>query len=367
MPNVVYETQYDLKKDGLKIDFLKPSIPLKYMVLFCQQFGAMLQAGISVARALEVCGIESTHKALQKHLFNVYRYVVKGYSLSEAMYLEKVFPSMMVQMVACGEVSGNLEEVIRQLSSFFAHQLEMQRKIKKALTYPFIVLGVMSIAFVILMVEVVPSLMSLLVETGTQMPSATKIFVKISGCLTQHGVIVGVIFLMLVSLGTIFRKTKQGKVIFDYIKIYIPIIKKLYKKQLTATFSSTLSMLVSSGIPMLQAMDIVKNVIGHTIAERELEKAMLQLRKGASLSAALKGSVIYPPILYSMIQIGEESGTLDEMLIKMSHYLSKEVELVVEELITLIEPFLTIVMAILIGGMMLAIIQPTFSAATTIF
>lgn len=345
---------------------LEEHIALKDINFFCKQFAAMVQAGISISMALEICGQQCIHKNLKKHIQSMQEAVLNGNGLSEAAAKEKIFPPLLIHMIACGEAAGNLEQVLSQTVGHFENQLEIKQRVKKALLYPSVVFLTLICAVVILMIKVVPSFETLLEETGAQIPGATKMLIGLSDFVINNWLLLLIVSILAIGSSMLMPKTKVGKALLDQVALSVPVFGNLNKKSMAASFSATLSMLISSGVPMLQAMQMTKEVMNNVVVCQELEEAVHDLKQGSSLYEALRKSRIYPPILQSMIHIGEETGALDEMLIKMSRYFKEEVQLVVEQLMVLIEPMLTIVMAFLVGGFMLAVVQPTFSAATAV-
>lgn len=355
----------DLEMVEKKLIF-KKEIPLKEINLFCKQFLAMLQAGMHMTKALKICISGCNHKALKVSLEQVYESVVSGYSLAQAMRRSGVFPNLLVNLVSCGEAVGTLDDVLREVVIYFDEKLEVKNKIQKALIYPAIVLGTVIIVMIILMIEVIPNFSLLLTETGTQMPMATKVVISISEFFIKYGITISVILSCILGGSYLAIKSKQGKLIFDGLRLKLPIIGYLNKKMLTASFASTMSMLITAGIPILQAIEMTKEIVTNTVAQKELESVMNDLQQGSSLYEALKESLIYPPMLFQMIYIGEEIGAVDEMLMKIGTYFKSEVNQQVAKWITIIEPALTLMLAIIVGGVMLAIMQPMFSAATAI-
>ena len=320
------------KKTALNSDItIGTGIRLADINFFCKQFAAMIQAGISIAKGIEICAQQSTNKVLKKHLENIHDNVSQGSTLSEAVKEEGIFPDILQSMIECGEASGNLDVVLKRTVDHFDNQLGVQKKVKKALSYPILVLVVAAVVVAI----------------------------------NSWGIMLGMLIAIVVACSLLIKVPRVRRAV-DLAKIKMPLFGDLTRKSLSATFSSTMSMLVQSGIPMLQAMEITKKVMGNKIAEEELIKAMEELKQGSSLLDAISSSKIFQPILFSMVKIGEESGALDEMLIKVSDYFKEEVEVAVDAMIAMIEPMLTILLAFVVGGIMLAVMLPTFSAATAV-
>ncbi len=355
------------KKSALNSDItFKQKITLSDINFFCKQFASMIQAGISIGKGLNICAQQCDNKTLKTHLQNIHTKVTEGKTLSEAIREEKIFPDLLVSMIECGEASGNLDRVLNQTVDHFDNQLGVTKKIKKALAYPTIVAVIVVIVVVVLMIFVVPNFMGLLTETNTEVPLPTKIVIAVSDfCIAMWPVML-VAVAVLVGIILNIKKIPACKRVLDRLSLKLPIFGDLNRKSISAVFASTMSMLVESGIPMLQAIEITKNVIGNATADEELDRAIDGLKQGQSLYDALSGSVIYPPIMYSMINIGEETGALDEMLIKISGYFKEEVDIAVDNMTLLIEPLLTIVMAVVIGGIMLAMMLPNFAVASNL-
>lgn len=356
------------KKTALNADledlpFFKPRIKLQDVSFFCKQFASMIQAGVSIGKGLNICAQQCDNRNLKQHLEHIHLQVSEGKTLSEAVKEEHVFPSLLESLIECGEASGNLDKVLKQSVDHFDNQLGVQKKIKKAMAYPMIVMVIVVLVVIILMIKVIPSFMELLTETNAEVPLATKIVMAVSDFMVAYWPIMLGIVVVLVIVGMNIKKIPQCKKWLDKMSLKLPIFGDLNKKSISATFASTMSMLVESGIPMLRAMEITRSVMDNALADEEMELAINALRQGQSLYDALNGSEIYPPIMFSMISIGEETGALDDMLGKISAYFKEEVDIAVDNMTLLIEPAMTIILAVIIGCIMMAVLMPTFSAA----
>lgn len=346
-----------------EIVLFKPKVEIKQIHFFCKQLIVLIQAGISVPKALEICKEQIPYKTLKKYLDGISQEVSSGKTLSEAMKVQKVFPDLLVNLIACGESSGKLDEVINHAIEHLGYQMEIQKKVKKALFYPTMVMAFVLVVVIILMVKVVPVYIGLLNEIGAPLPLATKVIIQISDFLIEYG---RVLFLVIVGSVFTFLKIKSRPPIHwrvDRMKIKTPLVGKVIKQSLSATFSSTMSMLIQSGVSMIEAIEMTKNVLGNAVAKKEMEDAIARIRQGESLMDALSKSMIFSSIFLNMIGIGEESGTLDEVLNQMGIYFKGEVERIVDNLTMLIEPIMIVIVAMVIGGIMAAIMLPTFSAA----
>lgn len=349
-----------------ELNLFRSCIKLADINFFCKQFAAMIQAGISVAKSLEICISQMPNKALSRHLRHIYDGVREGKAFSKAIEEEKIFPELLVHLMDCGETSGNLAEMMKRSVSYFDTQLTLRKKVKKALAYPSLVMVIIIVVVALLMIQVVPNYISLLNDTGVEVPVPTQIVIAVSHfCVNQWGILLTLVASM--SLGILnMKKLSCIKRTIDYLSLKLPLIGKLNKKSLAATFSSTLSMLLESGLTMLQAMEMTKKVMGNAVAVEEMDEAIEKLKEGGSLLEAIGNSTIFPELLLSMVNVGEASGTLEEMLIKINEFYKEEVESAVDQLIVLIEPAMIIIVSIMIGGIMAAIMLPTFSAATAV-
>ncbi|WP_069998225.1 type II secretion system F family protein [Cellulosilyticum sp. I15G10I2] len=352
-----------LNSDVGDIAFFQKPIKMADITFFCKQFAAMVQAGISVGRSLEICAEQASHKTLKKHIMNLHEEVNRGKTLSEAAADEKIFPDLLVSMIECGEASGNLDVVLNQVVDHFDIQLGTTRKLKKALTYPALVLVVVGIVVFVMMVKVIPNFVAMFQDADIELPLPTQIVIALSNFFAANWLGIIIFTALLAVLGFNIKKIPGGRKTVDQLSLKLPLFGPLNKKTMSALFAKTLSMLVASGLPMLQAMEIIKKVLNNAIAEDELDDAIELLKHGNTLHEALRGSQIYPPIMYSMISIGEETGALDEMLVKIGNYFNDEVQTTIDSLMVLIEPILTIFIAFIVGGIMLAVILPTFTAA----
>lgn len=353
-----------LSTDIKDLKLFQPQITTNDIVFFCKQFGVMLEAGISIGGALHILGQQIQNPTLRKKIIEVDKDVQKGSNLSDAMAKHPEFPNILINMIKSGEASGIMDKVMDKMAIHFEKQLNLNRKVKKALTYPALVLVAIAIVIPILMIFVVPGFVEIFNDSDIDLPLATQLIIGISQWMQSKWYILLVGTGLLVAGLLAFKKTKEGKVVFDQMALKAPIIGDLNKKKITALFSETLSLLVTSGIPVFQALEIVKQVVQNAVAMEEMETTLTNVREGNTISDSLQNSKIYPPMMISMLRIGEETGALDEMLKKTADYYNAEVETSVDQLTVLIEPILILIIAFIVGGIMMAVILPTFTLAT---
>ncbi|MEY8415270.1 type II secretion system F family protein [Tissierella praeacuta] len=350
-----------------KIDIFSKKIKKKDLAVFCRQFYTMLDAGIGIVKCIDILEKQSENKNLKKALGTLHESVQKGFTLSEGMKKHStVFPSLLINMVEAGEVSGNLDIIMERMAVHFEKENKLENKIKSALIYP-VVLAVVSIAVVIfLLVAVMPTFIGMFESSGQALPKPTQILLNISNWLTEYWYIFIPIVLALIVGFVLFKQTPTGINFVDTLKIKIPVIKDTNVKIITARFARTLSTLMSSGIPLLQSIEIVSRVVGNKIVHDRLEIASEDVRKGISLSRAINEVGIFPPMVDSMIKIGEESGSLDDILYKTADFYDEEVEVALQRMTSLMEPVMLVIMALIIGFIVIAMAMPMFDMVNTI-
>lgn len=347
-----------------EIHLMRSHVPLREISFLCKQLQALIQAGISISEALSICSIQASSKIMKQHIKSVNEQVEAGKMFSEAMREEKIFPLLLVSLVACGERTGHLDEVLKRASEYFDNQIKTRSKVKKALTYPTFVMGLVIVVMAIMIIHVVPQYVSLLKETGGQLPLSTKVIIAISEFWVAYHpmILLGCVLILGLDIGLMRIEGVKQK--WESIKLSLPIIGKIEKQRLVVQFSSTMFLLIHSEIDVLQALEMTIDVMDYSVATKEIQCAIESLRQGNRLGDALEKSRLFPTVLVSMIGIGEESGALGELLEKSSCYFNDEMNNTIDTVVTLIEPIMIIMVALMIGGIMAAIVLPTFSAAT---
>lgn len=350
-----------------QIDIFSKKIKKKDLAVFCRQFYTMLDAGIGIVKCIEILEKQSENKTLVKALGALGENVQKGFTLSEGMKKHpKVFPALLINMVEAGEVSGNLDTIMERMAVHFEKENKLEQKIKSALIYP-IALAVVSIAVVVfLLVAVMPTFIGMFESSGQALPGPTQALLNISNWLTEFWYLfIAIVVGMIIGFIT-FKQTPTGRSFLDTLKIKIPVIKDTNIKIITARFTRTLSTLMASGIPLLQSIDVVGRVVGNKVVHHRLEVASENVRKGVSLSRAVYEVGVFPPMVDSMIKIGEESGALDDILYKTADFYDDEVEVALQRMTSLMEPVMLVVMAVIIGFIVIAMAMPMFDMVNTI-
>ncbi|MFT8351864.1 type II secretion system F family protein [Clostridium saccharoperbutylacetonicum] len=342
---------------------LSKKVKLKDLSVFCRQFYTMLNAGVPILTCLDILANQIENQKLREATKAVNEEVEKGGVLSEAMRKHKeVFPEILVSLVASGEASGSLEAIMLRMSTHYEKENKINNKVTSALIYP-IVLGFVSIAAVaFILVYVMPTFIDIFKQSGTALPWSTQLIMWISeGIQNYWFIIIAVIFIISFFLN-IFRKTDEGILFFSKLKLRLPILKKLNQMLIVSRFTRTLSSLIASGLPLIEALNIVSTVTGNKVAEKALLKIRDNVMRGESLYSSMVESNMFPPMLYSMIKIGEETGSLDDILNKTADFYDDELEAIIQASVAMLEPLLIVIMGILIGFMITSIMIPMFDS-----
>lgn len=366
--NNYYPLKIEEIVESTKIELdLFTRVTTKDIAIFCRQFYTMLNAGATINRCLGVLGEQCLNKKLKKSINNIDDNVKKGLTLSQAMKKEEnIFPDLLTNMVETGEISGNLDLILQRMSNHYEKENKLNNKIKSAMIYP-IILGLLCIVIVtFILVFVMPTFVGMFQSSGVELPLPTKILLDMSDTIRTKWLII-----LLVILGSVFGlryyfKTENGQVFLSKIKLKIPVVKAMNEKIIVTRFTRTLSTVLSSGITLIQGLQIVSKVVGNKVVEYKLLDVKDQLIKGVGLSEPLKDTGIFPPMLYSMIKIGEESGSLDEILDKTADFYDEELDTAVQQFTAILEPVMILVMGVIIGFIIISIALPMFDMANTV-
>lgn len=356
-----------LDKDILKNSLSFEKVKAKDLSNFCRQFYFMIHAGVTIASGLDILRKQIENKKLREALEGMYIDVQKGQELSQSMKkYENIFPQLLIHMTEVGEVSGNLDIIMDQMALHYEKESKIQDQIKNAMIYP-VILGIASVLVVLfLLTFVMPSFVTMFETSGVELPGPTKVLIRISNFVIRYWYVLLAFTLLLFSLFRIFSRTNRGRFVLDTIKMKIPIVNKAIEKIVSSRFASTLSILLSSGISLIEAMEVVSKVVRNKIVEDGLILASEEMRKGAELASALQRINFFPPLVISTIRIGEYSGTLDDILAQLADFYDSEVESAIKSLITALEPLMIVVMAVLIGSIVIAMVLPMFELGQTI-
>lgn len=363
-----------LKSDGYSImslteqnnpfsgGLIKKKVKSRDLGVFCKQFSAVIKAGVTIISALELMGDQIENPTLKRAVMDAKTYVEKGGTLADALRVNSdVFPPIMINMVAAGELSGNLEVCLDRLVEHFEKDNALSSKIKGAMVYPIVVFIVMIIVVIVVMIAVIPNFTSMFEDMGTKLPLATRMMVAASNFIIHKWYILIIVVAAIVFGCKAFKKSSVGEQFFSNIAIKAPVFGNLTIKSACSRFARTMSTLMASGISMIDAVEQVAKMMDNKIIRDGLMDAKTQVAKGIPLSKPLKDMEVLPPMLSAMTKIGEETGDIEEMLSKVADYYDEEVEAATNKLTAAMEPLIMVVLACIVGMIVAAVYGPIIS------
>jgi type IV pilus assembly protein PilC len=348
-------------KTEIKLPGAGPKVKLKDLAVMSRQFATMINSGLSLLRALTILSEQTENKALAGVLADVRNEVETGSSLSGGLAKHpKVFPPLMVNMVKAGEVGGFLDSVLLQLAANYEAEVKLRGKIKAAMTYPTVVFVMAILAVTGMLLFIVPVFANLFTQLGGTLPAPTRLLVFLSHLLKTFApfLVVG-----LVALFITWKRVKhkeQVRNVVDPLKLKMPVFGPLFQKVALSRFARNLGTMMHSGVPILQALEIVSDTTGNIVLTRAVRDVQESVRSGESLASPLKNHAVFPPMVVQMMAVGEDTGALDGMLHKISEFYDQEVEATTEALTALIEPLMIAFLGGIVGSMIVALYMPIF-------
>ena len=345
---------------------LRSSLKSKDFIVFLRQFSSLMNAGILLVDALDLLAAQSTSLALKEALEELSEEIREGVALSEAMAKKpKLFPDLLIHMIHSAEVSGRLEEVLQQMADYYEKQHRIKQKISTAMTYPLVVAVLAFLITAFLLVFIVPIFGDMFASMGSELPAITRMVLTLSGLLQRYWWMVLLLMGLLVAVIIQLGKKEQVAYVFDVLQLKVPILGTFIQKTLLARMTQTLSSLINSSVPILQAIEVTSKVVGNRVVENVLLQAQKDVEQGESLAKPMVDHWFFPPLIIQMIQVGESSGELDEMLKKVSEIYDQEVEEASDKMQALIEPIMIIFLSGVVGVIVLSIVVPMFSMFET--
>ena len=335
----------------------------KELAIFTRQFSVMIDAGLPLVQCLEILAGQQENITFQKILNGVRGSVEGGATLSASMkQYEKVFDPLYYNMVEAGETGGILDTILQRLSSYIEKNVKLKRAVQSAMIYPIAVLGIAGGVIILLLWKVVPIFTQLFNGLGVDLPLPTRIVIMLSNFV---GSIYGFIILLFFAGGLFALKswygTPQGRMAIDTIVLKIPLIGPLMRKIAVARFTRTLGTLISSGVPILEGLDITARTSGNAVVERAISQTRKAVEAGRSLVDPLKDTGVFPGMVTQMIGVGEQTGAMDAMLQKIADFYEDEVDAAVKDLLTAMEPIMIVVLGVVVGGIVISMYLPLFS------
>ncbi|MCP4682080.1 MAG: type II secretion system F family protein [Desulfobacterales bacterium] len=346
------------------VSFLQPKVKTKDLVIFTRQFSTMIDAGLPLVQGLTILAEQASNVTFKKILKQVVKEVEGGATLAEAMGKHpKVFDALFVNLVAAGETGGILDTIFQRLAAYIEKAEKLKSQIKGAMTYPIVVIAVAILVISVIMIFVIPVFEEMFADFGSALPVPTQLVVAMSNFLTSN---IHYMIAALVVLGFLFKKyrdTKRGRKATDTLALKLPIFGNLLKKVAVARFTRTLGTMLSSGVPILDALNIVARTAGNVILEEVILDVRGSIAEGQTIAEPLSENNIFPGMVVQMISVGEATGALDEMLEKIADFYDDEVDVAVDAMTSMLEPMLMVFLGGAIGGLVIAMYLPIFKMA----
>jgi len=328
---------------------------------FTRQFATMISAGLPMVQCLEILSSQMESAEFRKVIMNVKESVQSGATLSEALGKhKKVYDDLYVNMVEAGEVGGALDTILIRLAQYREKSDRLIRKVKGALVYPIVVMIVaMGVTFAMLRF-IVPIFAKMFTGMGAELPAPTKAVLVISKFLQDNTLVIIFLFIAAIVAFRLYLKNPRGRLAFDGFKLNMPLLGNLIRKSAISRFTRTLSTLLSSGVAILDALNITAKTSGNMVLQNAIKKSMVSIAEGETITKPLKDVGVFPPMVTQMISVGEKTGGLDDMLSKIADFYDEEVDVAVAALTSVIEPIIIVLMGALIGGILIAMYLPMF-------
>jgi type IV pilus assembly protein PilC len=338
-------------------------VDAKELAVFTRQFSVMIDAGLPLVQCLEILANQQENKTFQKVLTGVRASVEGGATLSASLkQYDKVFDALYYNMVDAGETGGILDTILQRLATYIEKNVRLKRAVRSALIYPTAVIGIAGLVITLLLWKVVPIFVTLFNGLGAELPLPTRVVIGISQFIgSWYGFII-----FLAAAGTVaalawWYRTPQGRITIDTVVLKLPVLGMLMRKIAVARFTRTLGTLISSGVPILEGLDITARTAGNAVIERAIIATRKAVEAGRSLVDPLKESDVFPGMVTQMIGVGEQTGAMDAMLQKIADFYEDEVDVAVKDMLTLLEPMMIMFLGIVVGGIVVSLYLPLFS------
>lgn len=354
-------------KDLLEGTFLEGGVASRDMVVFSRQFATMINAGVPILQSLQIMCEQTENAKLRRKLYTIRNDIEGGSSLFEALKKHQdVFDALYTNMVNAGETGGILDQVLIRLAEYIEKAAKLKAKIKSAMIYPAVVVTVAVVVIAVILIFVIPTFEQMFSSFGSALPAPTQFVIDLSRFVMDHSLILMAGIIAFFVAFRFFYKWEKGEILVDRWVLFLPVFGPLLRKAAVAKFSRTLSTMVSSGVPILNALDIVSRTSGNKTVERGVLEAKRSIAEGQTLAEPLDATGVFPPMVIHMISIGEATGALDSMLHKIADFYDDEVDVAVDALTSLIEPIMIVFLGVIVGGLVISMYLPIFSIADTI-
>ena len=345
----------------------KGGVKTRDVVIFTRQFATMINAGLPLVQALDILAQQTENKVLADVTRQVVYDVESGQTLADALRKHpKAFSDLYVNMVAAGEAGGILDTILQRLAEFLEKNDAIIRKVKGAMVYPGVIMSVAVIAVAVLLIFVIPTFQTMFASVALELPLPTRIVIGLSKLLTGYWwVLLGVIGVSIFGLNR-YYKTPGGRLQIDSMLLRFPVLGDVLRKSAVSRFTRTLGTLVSSGVSILDGLEITARTAGNMVIHNAVMESRQSIAGGDTIAAPLQRSKVFPPMVISMIAVGEQTGGLDEMLSKIADFYDEEVDAAVSTLLSLMEPVMIVVLGVIVGGMVVAMYLPIFDMVNAV-
>ncbi len=346
----------------IKIPGFEPKVTTKDIVIFTRQFATMIDAGLPLVQCLDILSKQQDNKTFKTILLQVKEDVESGSTFADALKKHpKAFDSLYVNLVAAGEIGGILDTILNRLAAYIEKALKLKKQVKSAMTYPMTIVGIAVLVIAVILVFVIPQFQSMFEGMGSQLPVPTLIVIWLSDALQRYFfLIIGGGYAIVWILKRIYG-TPKGQLFFDALFLKLPVMGPLVRKVAVAKFTRTLGTMISSGVPILDGLDIVAKTAGNKIVENAIYKVAQSISEGKTIAEPLAESGVFPSMVCQMISVGEQSGSIDTMLNKVADFYDDEVDDAVGNLTAMMEPLLMVFLGTTVGGLVVAMYMPIFA------
>jgi type IV pilus assembly protein PilC len=345
----------------------KGSIKTRDVVIFTRQFSTMINSGLPLVQALTILAEQTENKALAEVTRKVVFDVESGNTVADALSKHpRAFTNLYVNMVAAGEAGGILDTILLRLATFLEKNDALVRKVKGAMIYPAVIMSVAAIAVVVLLIFVIPVFAGMFASAGQALPFPTRIVIAASGFLKHYWWVIGAVIIV---GGYSFQKyyaTQSGKLVIDRLMLRMPVLGDVLRKSAVSRFTRTLGTLISSGVSILEGLEITAKTAGNRVIQDAIMQSRSSIAGGDTIAQPLQKSKVFPPMVISMIAVGEQTGGLDEMLSKIADFYDEEVDAAVSNLLSLLEPIMIVFLGVVVGGMVVAMYLPIFDMVNAV-
>ena len=366
MPGKVKERGKGLDVE-IKIPGMEPKVKTKDMVVFTRQFSTMIDAGLPLVQCLDILANQQENKTFRKALSDIKESVESGSTFADALKKHpKIFDDLYCNLVAAGEVGGILDTIMARLAAYIEKSFKLKKQIKGAMTYPVTIIGIAVIVIAVILIFVIPAFEKMFADFGGALPAPTQVVINLSNFIQDYIlVIIGAIIASIFLVKKIYS-TEKGKAKIDHWLLKLPVFGPLIRKAAVARFTRTMGTMLSSGVPILDGLDIVASTAGNKTVEKAIYDVKKSISEGKTISEPLSESGVFPAMVCQMIGVGEEAGAVDTMMNKIADFYDDEVDEAVDNLTAMMEPMLMLFLGTTVGGLVIAMYLPIFKLAGTV-